>query len=180
MSATPTHFELLGLPARFDLDLSEIERNYLARSRALHPDYHQQSSSSEQRVSIEMTAALNDAYSTLRQPFRRAEYLLGLLGGPSAAEVKDMAPDFLEEMLELRMEIEELREQGHDSPGRQGMEKQLVQRSEGLVGQLRETFGRLEKMAGNDPGRQGALVQVRRILNTARYVQGLLRDLRAD
>jgi len=177
---TPTHFDLLGLPVRFDLDLAEIERNYLARSRAVHPDYHQQSSVSEQRVSMEMSASLNDAYSTLRQPFRRAEYLLALQSGPSAAEVKDMAPDFLEEMLELRMEIEELREQSHDSPGRQAMEKQLVQRSEGLVGQLRETFGRLEKMPGNDPGRRGVLVQVRRILNTARYIQGLLRDLRAD
>ncbi len=179
-TTTPTHFELLGLPARFDLDSGEIERNYLAQSRAVHPDYHQQASSSEQRVSLEMSAALNDAYSTLRQPFRRAEYLLTLEGGPSAAEVKDMAPDFLEEMLELRMEIEELREQGHDSPGRQTMEKQLVQRSDGLVRQLKETFGRLEKIPGDDAARRGVLVQIRRILNTARYIQGLLRDLRAD
>ncbi len=129
---------------------------------------------------MEMTAALNDAYSTLRQPFRRAEYLLSLEGGPSAAEVKDMAPDFLEEMLELRMEIEELREQGHESPGRLAMEKQLVQRSDGLLGQLQAAFSRLERLPREGPDRRGALVQVRRILNTARYIQGLLRDLRAD
>ena len=65
-------------------------------------------------------AALNDAYATLQKPLRRAEYLLGLVGGPSASEYKEMSPAFLDEMLELRMEIEELRERGsHDSPGRQ-------------------------------------------------------------
>src|SRR5438309_1471764 len=110
MAEAPTHFERLGLPRRFDLDVAEIERNYLARSREMHPDFHQQSSTAQQRVSMEMSAALNDAYATLKQPFRRAEYLLALEGGPTAAEHKAMAPAFLEEMLELRMEIEELRE----------------------------------------------------------------------
>ena len=38
MSA-PTHFERLGLPRRFRLDPAELERNYLARSRTVHPDH---------------------------------------------------------------------------------------------------------------------------------------------
>jgi molecular chaperone HscB len=181
MADNPTHFERLGLPARFALDPDEVERNYLARSRALHPDYHQLSSSAEQRVSMELTAALNDAYATLRQPFRRAEYLLSLYGGPSAAELKEMAPAFLEEMLDLRMEIEELREGGSpDSPGRRAMEQQLTRRSEALVGELTQHFGRLEGLSRDDPARRGVLVQIRQVLNAAKYIQGLLRDLRAD
>ena len=47
-----------------------------------------------------VAAALNEAYAVLRQPFRRADYLLGLLGGPSAADMKEMEPAFLEEMLD--------------------------------------------------------------------------------
>src|SRR5215470_8209033 len=101
-----THFEVLGLPQRFALDAAAIEENYLRRSRELHPDYHQQAAASEQRASMELTAALNDAYATLRDPFRRADYLLTLAGGPAASELRDMPADFLEEMLELRMEIE--------------------------------------------------------------------------
>ena len=50
---------------------------------------------------------------------------------------------------------EELREQGHDCPARLGMEKQLVQRSEGLIGQLKETFGRLERVPREGPDRRG-------------------------
>lgn len=181
MADTPTHFERLGLPARFALDPAEVERNYLARSRALHPDFHQLSSSSEQRVSMELTAALNDAYATLQKPFRRAEYLLALQGGPSAAEMKEMAPAFLEEMLELRMEIEELRDSGPvDSPGRLAMEKQLTRRSDALIAELNRHFGRLEGLSQDDPTRRGVLVQVRQVLNAAKYIQGLLRDLRAD
>jgi molecular chaperone HscB len=45
------HFERLGLPRRFVLDEADLEREYLARSRATHPDFHQGGSSSEQLAS---------------------------------------------------------------------------------------------------------------------------------
>jgi molecular chaperone HscB len=180
MSEAPTHFECLGLPRRFDLDPAEIERNYLARSRELHPDYHQQSSTAQQRVSMEMSAALNAAYATLKNSFRRAEYLLSLEGGPTAAEHKEMAPAFLEEMLELRIEIEELRDGPPDSPQRRGMEAKLHQRAAVLVDDLRRRFAQVEALPPGDSNRSGVLVQIRKVLNAAKYVQGLLRDLRAD
>src|SRR5207245_7203194 len=139
------HFERLGLPKRYTLDVHEVERNYLARSRESHPDFHRMASGAEQRASLEQSAALNEAYATLREPFRRAEYLLQLEGGPSAAEYKEMAPAFLEEMLDLRMEIEELREGGdRDSPGVAAMERQLVQRRDKLVGELACRFAHVE------------------------------------
>jgi molecular chaperone HscB len=177
----PTHFERLGLPRRFGLDPDEVERKYLARSRELHPDFHQLATTSEQRASMELTAALNEAYAALRQPFRRAEYLLALEGGPSAAEHKQMEPAFLEEMLELRMEIEELRETGTaDSPARSGMARQLNERLGRFREQLAAAFGELETKSPKDPVRKDLLVRVRQLLNSAKYVEGLLRDLRAD
>src|SRR5262245_46131369 len=125
---TPTHFERLGLPRRYALNTDEIEGNYLRLSRESHPDYHQLGAASQQRASLELTAALNEAYTILRDPSRRAEYLLSLEGGPSASEHKEMSPAFLEEMLELRMEIEELRAAGRGSPALAAMEQQLQQR----------------------------------------------------
>ena len=176
----PTYFDLLGLPTRYALDSAEVERNYLARSRETHPDYHQQTSTAQQRVSMEMTAALNEAYATLKHPFRRAEYLLALHGGPTAAEAKEMAPAFLEEMLELRMEIEELRHGDRDAPARAAMEKQLRQRNDALAADLGRRFAELEALSADDPQRQRVLLQVRQLLNAAKYVQNLLRDLRTD
>src|SRR4051812_18131874 len=100
-----THFERLGLPRRFRLDPAELERNYLAKSREVHPDY-----AGGDPASLHAAAAVNEAYAVLRDPFRRAEYLLTVEGGPSAADVKQMPAEFLEEMLELRMRIEEVKD----------------------------------------------------------------------
>jgi molecular chaperone HscB len=179
--ADVTHFERLGLPRRFALDAAQIEQNYLARSRESHPDFHQLAAAAEQRASLELTAALNEAYSTLRQPFRRAEYLLMLEGGPTAAEYKEMSPEFLEEMLELRMEIEELREAGTaDSPARVTMAGQLAQRTGKLETSLAAKFAEMEALPAGDARRKPLLVEIRRLLNAAKYLEGLLRDLRAD
>src|SRR5438876_7673599 len=167
----PNYFELLGLPLDYAVDAVDIEGNYLARHRETHPDFHQQSSTATQRVSMEMTAALNEAYATLKQPFRRAEYLLSLHGGPTAAESKEMEPAFLEEMLELRMEIEELRHEGAaDSPACAGMEKQLRQRNEQLANELGRRFAEMEALPANDAPRKGVLLQVRQLLNAAKYI----------
>jgi molecular chaperone HscB len=165
------HFERLGLPKRFSLDAAALEREYLARSRALHPDYHQLASSAEQAASVELSAALNEAYTTLKDPFRRAEYLLRLGGGPLASELKDVPPEFLEEMLELRMEIAGL---APDSPAARAMEKQLTERRDGLLAEV----GQL--LDGLTPENRGArLADARRRLNATKYVQNLIRDLRA-
>src|SRR5262249_61604721 len=94
-----THFEVLGLPRRFALDPHEVEANYLRQSREIHPDYHQLGAASEQRASLEMTARLNEAYRTLRDPFRRAGYLLEGEGGPSAAEHRGRSAHLLEELV---------------------------------------------------------------------------------
>jgi molecular chaperone HscB len=169
------HFERLGLPRRFDLDPAELERQYLARSREVHPDVHQLGGEAEQRASLEMSSALNEAYTTLRDPFRRAEYLLQLEGGPSAAELKEMPAAFLEEMLAQRMEIEELKEGGPDSPELTAMERQLVERREGLLKRAGEAFARSPEASSKG----AVLKEVRELLNATKYVQGLLRDLRS-
>jgi molecular chaperone HscB len=165
------HFERLGLPRRFSLDTATLEREYLARSRALHPDYHQLGGSIEQAASVELTSALNEAYATLKDSFRRAEYLHTLEGGPTASDLKDMPAEFLEEMLDLRMEIAGLTA---ESPAAVAMEKQLRERRDEL---LQQVGTMLESLTPDN--RVPQLAQTRRKLNAAKYVQNLLRDLRA-
>ena len=167
-----THFERLGVPRRFDLDLREVERQYLARSRELHPDFHQLGSTAQQSASLEMTSRLNEAYTVLRDPFRRAEYLLMLEGGPTAAEQKEMPPEFLEEMLELRMEIEEIKSDPA-APARAEMEKRLKQRQESMLSEIANDLAKLESTGD----KSAILKSLRRRLNALKYVRNLLRDL---
>jgi hypothetical protein len=60
------------------------------------------------------------------------------------------------------------------------MERQLTEQGGRIVEELKGLFARLEALPAGDAGRNPLLVQVRRELNAAKYVEGLLRDLRAD
>jgi molecular chaperone HscB len=72
----------------------------LARSRDVHPDYHADSTTDE-------SAAVNEAYATLRDPFRRADYLLSLYHGDATPEVVPLPPAFLMRAMEFREQLEE-------------------------------------------------------------------------
>lgn len=102
------HFERLGVPERFDLDREMLEGNYLERSRLVHPDRFASASPGEQRLAMERAAALNEAYRALRDPVRRAEYLVHLGGTDLDAHgaAPEMEQAFLMEMIERRERLE--------------------------------------------------------------------------
>lgn len=172
-----THFDRLGLPQRYDLDLKDLDRRYLAWSRELHPDYFETSSPSEKSLSLTLSASLNDAYATLRDPFRRAEYVLQLLGGPSASEHRAMPEGFLEEVLDLRASIEEAAEEG--AAGRAKLEdvRRRVEsaRAESMA-KAAKAFREIEDRSASGLPSEAELRIVRELLNTVKYYDGLLRE----
>jgi molecular chaperone HscB len=170
-------FRRLGLPRRFILDANDLERAYLAHSHAVHPDYHLTSSSAELNASLELSAAANEAYNTLRDPFARAEHLLALEGGPSAAEQKQMPPAFLAEMLEAREEIEHARGNVAQTERLAGV---FTERYDKLMGEVAGLFQQYEQSPPNDANRANLLTRIRGLLNAAKYVRGLIRDLNSD
>lgn len=101
---TQNHFERLGLPGRFSVDPAALERAYLARSREVHPDYHAESA--DRAAKLAESAAVNEAYSTLRDPFRRAEYLFNVALGYSPQVAVALSPAFLMQAMELRERLE--------------------------------------------------------------------------
>jgi molecular chaperone HscB len=169
---TVDFFQRLGLPRRFSVDATELERAYLAQSRAVHPDFHLAGSSIELAESLDLSASVNEAYNTLRDPFTRAEYLLKLERGPAASEQRQMPPAFLAEILEAREQVEQARGKLAEV-GR--LDAEFGKRFTGLMSQVGELFDRL-----SDANRANLLSQIRSLLNAAKYVRGLLRDLHAD
>ncbi|MCI0702674.1 MAG: Fe-S protein assembly co-chaperone HscB [Planctomycetia bacterium] len=171
------HFHRLGLPRRFALDADELERVYLARSRAIHPDYHVAGSAADLSASLELSAAVNEAYNTLRDPFARAEHLLALEGGPTASEHKQIPQAFLAEMLDAREQIEATR----GVPGElEKLEREFKTRFDGILTEVGKLFDSLGALPPDDPQRANLLLLIRGLLNAAKYVRGLLRDLHAD
>src|SRR3954467_5849676 len=73
-------FEVLGVPALFALDESELEKRHRDLSKALHPDRYAGRSSSERREALSRAISVNEAFRRLRDPISRAEALLSQLG----------------------------------------------------------------------------------------------------
>jgi molecular chaperone HscB len=115
MSVKPgkNFFELFGLPVTFDVDSAQLAARYRDVQREVHPDKFAAAPGAERRVSMQLTALVNEGYQTLKDPVRRARYLLEL-DGVSVDTDSDtrMAPQFLLEQMELREALAEARELG--------------------------------------------------------------------
>jgi molecular chaperone HscB len=94
-------FALLGLTRGYAVDGEALERRFRELSRRLHPDRFAKAGAKERMLSLQASTALNDAYRVLRDPVKRAEYLLELAGA-RIGENDPVDPEFLMEMLELR------------------------------------------------------------------------------
>jgi len=107
-----THFELFGIAPSVDLDLPSLEAKHRSLSLALHPD--RQADPKARRLAVDQTATLNDAMKVLKDPVRRAFYLLKLKGvdleRDDAGEQRQMPIEFLEEVMDRREALESVRE----------------------------------------------------------------------
>jgi len=80
-------FRVLGVPVAFDLDPAALERRYKELTKILHPDRFARADPRARRASLERSVQLNRAWRCLKDPIRRAEYLLSLHG----IEIGEMA-----------------------------------------------------------------------------------------
>jgi len=166
------HFELLGLAPRYDLDLNELEARFLELSRELHPDYFQDRPDLRAK-SVFLAASLNDAFDALRDPFKRAEYLMQRAGGARSSEDKRLPPGFLVEMMELRESLDEAHASGATDRVEQSR-RELESRRAESVRKLGELF---RALAASGPDRQQTLQSLREELNVVNYLNSLRRDL---
>ena len=168
------YFELFGIPRRLNLSLDALQQRYYELSRQLHPDRFMQKPEAERQRALDMSSALNDAYRTLKDPVKRAQYLLGLEGFDSGEQrSKDVPPELLEEVFELNMALEEMR--GGDDSAR----PQLEQAEKNFTSMLAETDQQLQSFFGQyDTSKsQDVLSQIRNVLNRRKYIQNLVSEV---
>ena len=106
------HFARLGLPARYDLEVEALERQYFGFQRRLHPDRFATRSAKEKALSQQQATALNEAYEVLKDPMRRAAYLLHRSGAGTAVDGQATVTDpaLLMESMEMRERLAEARD----------------------------------------------------------------------
>lgn len=189
------YFTCLGLPRLLTIDPEELERRFYQLSRTFHPDFYQNKPDSEQAISLGNSALLNTAYRTLKDPFRRAEYLLRLEAG-SAKDIRTSPPaDLFEEILALQEDIAEFKSEGveHDAARTEELRARLKADRDSLERRQRDMEARLvdlfaawdalERQAGQSDEvraeKSKVLDEIRGILSTRTYLINILTDLAA-
>lgn len=129
-------FQLFGLLEHYQLDSTALEQHYRTLQTQVHPDKFAHLSEAEQRVSMQMSTRVNEAYQTLRSPIKRARYLLTLHGVDTAEETNTAMPvEFLMQQMEWREAIEEA-QHAKDIGALEGFETRLQHEMHELQQQL--------------------------------------------
>jgi molecular chaperone HscB len=163
-------YEAFNLEPRLSIDAEDLKKRFYDRSRQWHPDRFSRASAAEQDKALEMTSILNDAFRTLRDPVARAEYFLKENGFELS---KEAPPELLEEVFELNMALEELRE------GDESAKPQLIEAKAKFTAMRDAIDGELAALGERyDASREKAVLdQIRAALNRRRYIRNLIREV---
>lgn len=103
------YFQLFDLPVDFELDQALLGARYRQLQREMHPDRYAGASAYEQRLAVQYSSRINEAYATLRKPLTRALYLLDI-AGMAGNEISAVPLDggFLIAQMELREKLENM------------------------------------------------------------------------
>lgn len=97
------YFELFKQPETFAINLNNLEQSYRTLAAQFHPDKFAAASAFEQKQAVMMSALINQAYHTLKNPIDRAAYLLQQQNiNADAPEHTQFAPEFLMQQMEWR------------------------------------------------------------------------------
>ena len=108
MKLNQNDFELFGLPAQFAQDRAAIDARWKDLQREAHPDKFAAQGAAAQRVAMQWSVRINEAYQRLKDPLKRAAYLCELRGAPIEAENNTAMPaQFLMEQMEWREALDE-------------------------------------------------------------------------
>lgn len=168
------YYELFGIPRGLNLSLDDLQKRYYDLSRQLHPDRFMRKPEGERQRALEMSSALNDAYRTLKDPIKRAQYLLAIEGFDIGEQrSKDVPPELLEEVFELNMALEEMRS-GDDSA-----RPQLEQAQKNFTGMLADADGQLQSLFEqyDSSHSRDTLTQIRNVLNRRKYIHNLVSEV---
>ncbi|MFL6273903.1 MAG: Fe-S protein assembly co-chaperone HscB [Blastocatellia bacterium] len=188
--ANTDYFAFFGLPRKLGLDETELEKNFYALSRQLHPDYFMNASEAERQASVERASRLNDAYRTLRDRTARSQYLLRLAGYKEAE--KQAPPELLEEVFELNMQIEEMKaaKKMGDADEVEQARTALEEALGGLKDKLSDIDTRLFALFADwdaavdrdadEASRTSVLDRMSQLLSHRSYVRNLVRDIREE
>ncbi len=108
MNLQATDFELFEIPAQFAQDRRALDAKWKDLQREAHPDKFAAQGAAAQRIAMQWSVRINEAYNRLKDPLKRATYLCELNGAPIEAHTNTaMPPAFMMMQIEWREALEE-------------------------------------------------------------------------
>jgi molecular chaperone HscB len=109
MQLNDTDFELFAVPATFAQDRGVLDARWKELQREAHPDRFAAQGTAAQRVAMQWSVRINEAYQRLKDPIRRASYICELHDAPLNAEDNTAMPGtFLMQQMEWREALDEV------------------------------------------------------------------------
>ncbi len=102
---TKNVFETLGVKPSFDIDRNKVEKLYFSLQQRLHPDNFIGLTPLEIQFSEQHSAAVNNAYTVIKDPLQRAENLLAVNGIKIPKDKSIQDADLLMEIMEVREKL---------------------------------------------------------------------------
>ena len=108
MNLQSTDFELFGVPQRFKQERAALDARWKDLQREVHPDKFVAQGAAAQRVALQWSVRINEAYQRVKDPLKRAAYLCELNGAPINAENNTAMPGaFLMQQIEWREALDD-------------------------------------------------------------------------
>ena len=108
MNLQSTDFELFDVPEQFVQNRMVLDARWKQLQREAHPDKFAAQGAAAQRVAMQWSVRINEAYQRLKEPLRRASYLCELNGAPINPETNTAMPSaFLMQQMTWREALDE-------------------------------------------------------------------------
>ena len=156
-------FRLFGLPMGFELDRAALDERWKALQRQAHPDRFAAQGTAAQRVAMQWSVRINEAYQRLKDPLKRAAYWCELNGAPIKAESNTAMPAaFLMQQMEWREALE-------DAAGAEAIEA-LLEQTQAF---RRDRLDQLGRTIDRQRDAAAAAQQVRALMFVERFADDL-------
>ena len=161
MNLQSNDFELFGLTQKFNQRHADIDAKWKELQREAHPDRFAAQGASAQRIAMQWSVRINEAYQRLKNPLARASYLCELNGVPVNAENNTAMPvDFLMQQIEWREALDSA------TTAQEISEIALQAKEYG-----REKLQKIEHSIDSDSDFRHAVEQVRSLMFVERFAQ---------
>lgn len=137
LSLQSNDFVLFGLPERFEQDRATLDQRWKDLQRQAHPDRFTADATTAQRVAMQWSVRINEAYQRLKNPLKRAAYLCELRGAPVQAENNTAMPAaFLMQQMAWREALEE----ATTAPDLEALQTQTRAAGQALMGEVAQAL----------------------------------------